>query len=165
MMDQPNEKPSHENAVSAESAGAVADFCKALLSHLGLDLNVHARVEGATVLIDLSGPDRSLLLSGTAAVLNSLEYLLNKAFRTGKGNGIDSIALDSEHYRKHREAELVLLAEMASKKVLSQRRPLSLQPMTPKERRIIHLALSGTEGIRTESTGEGENRSITIYPS
>ncbi len=164
-MDQPSENPSHENAVPAESAGAVADFCRTLLSLLGLDLNVRASVDGAAVLVDLSGRDRPLLLSGTAAVLNSLEYLLNKAFRTGKGNGIGSITLDSEHYRKHREAELVLLAEMASKKVLSQRRPLSLQPMTPKERRIIHLALSGTEGIRTESTGEGENRSITIFPS
>ncbi|NWG12317.1 MAG: hypothetical protein HXY20_02145 [Acidobacteria bacterium] len=132
---------------------------------MGLDLEVDARADGATVIVDLSGPDRPLLLSGTAALLNSLEYLLNKAFRTGKENGIGSIALDSENYRKHREAELVLLAEMASKKVLSQRRPLSLQPMNPKERRIIHLALSGTEGIRTESTGEGEKRSVTIFPS
>jgi spoIIIJ-associated protein len=143
----------------------VADFCREVVGLMGLELQVEAKAEGEAIGINLTGPDRSILLSGAAAVLNSLEYLVNKAFRTGQGEEISSIVLDSDRYRQHREAELVLLAQMASKKVLAQRRPLSLQPMTPKERRIIHLALSGTEGIRTESAGEGENRSITIYPA
>ena len=54
---------------------------------------------------------------------------------------------------------------MASQKVLSLGKPLSLQPMIPRERRIVHLALAGVEGVRTESKGEGDSRSITIYPS
>jgi spoIIIJ-associated protein len=54
---------------------------------------------------------------------------------------------------------------MASKKVLSQGRPLNLQPMTPKERRIVHLALAQIDGVRSQSEGEGEHRSITIHPS
>jgi len=73
--------------------------------------------------------------------------------------------VDSDNYRQHREAELILLAQMASKKVISSRKPLSLQPMIPRERRIVHLALAGIDGVRSESNGEGENRSITIYPS
>jgi spoIIIJ-associated protein len=59
----------------------------------------------------------------------------------------------------------VLLAQMASKKVLDSRKPLSLQPMVPRERRIVHMALSGIEGVSSQSEGEGDNRSITIYPS
>ncbi len=72
--------------------------------------------------------------------------------------------MDSDRYRQHREAELVLLARMASKKVIEQRRPLTLQPMIPRERRIVHLALATIEGVHSQSDGEGENRSITIYP-
>ena len=117
------------------------------------------------VSINFSGPDRSALLSNAASLLNSLEYLLNRVFRTGRDSRISSIVLDSESYRQHREAELVLLAQMASQKVVSQQRPLSLQPMTPRERRIVHLALAMIQGVRSQSEGDGESRSITIYPS
>jgi len=150
---------------SRNSTQAVVEFCRKVLERIGLDLEVTAVMQDETITVNVSGPDRPVLLATTAALLNSLEYLANKAFRTGTGEEIGSIVLDSDDYRRHREAELVLLAQMASKKVLDQRRPLSLQPMTPKERRIIHLALAGTEGVRTESAGEGENRSITIFPS
>ena len=150
---------------SQDSIEAVVDFCRKVLGQLELDLEVSAVMRDETITVNVSGPDRPILLATTAALLNSLEYLANKAFRTGAGEEIGSIVLDSDDYRRHREAELVLLAQMASKKVLAQRRPLNLQPMTPKERRIIHLALAGTEGVRTESAGEGENRSITIFPS
>jgi spoIIIJ-associated protein len=92
-----------------------------------------------------------------------MEYLANKSFRTGKGRDVTSIVLDSEDYRQHREAELVLLAKMASQKVIAQRQSLILQPMTPKERRIVHLALAEIEGVRSESDGTGEHRSVTIH--
>jgi spoIIIJ-associated protein len=165
VTSQPSEGPDPEVQASRDPAEAVAGFCRDVAKQLGLDCEVSAVTKDETVVVNLSGRDRPVLLASTAAVLNSLEYLANKAFRTGTGEEIGAIVLDSDDYRRHREAELVLLAQMASEKVLAQRRPLSLQPMTPKERRIIHLALADTEGIRTESAGEGENRSITIYPS
>jgi len=165
VINQSSEDPEPEMQASHDSREAVADFCRNVLKQLGLDCRVGAVTRDETIVVNLSGPDRPILLASTAAVLNSMEYLANKTFRTGTGQEIGAIVLDSDDYRRHREAELVLLAQMASEKVLAQGRPLSLQPMTPKERRIIHLALADTEGIRTESTGEGENRSITIYPS
>jgi spoIIIJ-associated protein len=165
VTNQLREDPRPEMRDSRSSTEAVADFCRKVLAQLGLDLEVSAIMRDETITVNVSGTDRPVLLAATAALLNSLEYLVNKAFRTGAGEEIGSIVLDSDDYRRHREAELILLAQMASQKVLAQRRPLSLQPMTPKERRIIHLALADTEGIRTESAGEGENRSITIFPS
>ena len=132
---------------------------------LAMQLDVQAALVDEVVHVNLSGPDRSMLLSNSAAVLNSMEYLVNKVFRPGRDQRIPAIVLDSENYRQHREAELVLLAQMASKKVIAQRQPLSLQPMTPKERRIVHLTLATIEGVRSESQGDGDNRSITIYPS
>jgi len=148
-----------------EGAEGVADFCRRLISCLQMELSAEAAESDGAITVNLTGSDRSLLLSNTAILLNSMEYLVNKAFRTGKEAKITSIMLDSDKYRQHREAELTLLAEMAAKKVATQRRPLSLQPMTPRERRIVHLALANFSGVRSQSDGEGDNRSITIYPS
>jgi spoIIIJ-associated protein len=163
-MEEQRSSPDKEEDGLGSSPGDVAGFCREVVQLMGLDLSVGAMEQDRIVSVNLTGPDRPLLLSNAAAVLNSLEFLAYKAFLTGKDALIASIVLDSDHYRKHREAELVLLAEMASKKVLKQRRPLSLQPMTPKERRIVHLALASVQGVRSQSDGEGEHRSVTIYP-
>ncbi len=149
---------------SKRSLEAVVDFCGDLVRGLQLDLTLEGKEEGDVFLINLTGPDRPYLLSNSASLLNSLEYLLNKVFHPGKDD-TPGILLDSDKYRQHREAELILLAQMASQKVISLRKPLNLQPMVPRERRIMHLALAGIEGVRSESSGEGDNRSITIYPS
>jgi spoIIIJ-associated protein len=143
---------------------AVADLCRELIARLHMDLSVDVKEEDGVIHVNLSGPDRSLLLSNSASLLNSVEYLLNRIFRSGRDDA-PGILLDSDKYRQHREAELVLLAQMASQKVISFRKPLSLQPMIPRERRIVHLALAGIEGVRSQSNGDGDNRSITIYPS
>ena len=143
---------------------AVVDFCFELVELLRLDLDVEGSESDGIIHVNFTGPDRPVLLSNSASLLNAMEYLLNRIFRLGRED-TPGIVLDSDQYRKHREAELVLLAQMASKKVLSLRKPLSLQPMVPRERRIVHLALAGIEGVRTQSEGEGDSRSITIYPS
>jgi spoIIIJ-associated protein len=143
---------------------SITDFCKKLIASLRLDLLIEGKIEDGTIQVNLTGADRPFLLSNNASLLNSMEFLLNKIFRSAKEE-IPGIILDSDNYRKHREAELILLAQMASKKVLSFRRPLNLQPMIPRERRIVHLALADIEGVSSKSDGEGENRSITIYPS
>jgi spoIIIJ-associated protein len=165
VTENPQIKPGPSATDTQEIVHAVVRFCQDIVRRLQMELRVEAKLEGTTLTINFSGADRPLLLSNTAAVLNSLEYLVNKAFRTEKDQRISSLVCDSDKYRQHREAELVLLAQMASKKVLTQRRPLSLQPMTPRERRIVHLALAEIEGVRSQSEGDGENRSITIYPS
>jgi len=146
------------------SVQEIETFCRDLISCMKLDLTAECREEDGIIKIDLKGPDRTSLLSNAALLLNSIEYLLNKAFRRGKEES-PGILLDSDKYRQHRELELKLLAQMASQKVISSCKPLSLQPMVPRERRIVHMALAGIEGVRSQSEGEGETRSITIYPS
>jgi spoIIIJ-associated protein len=146
------------------SVEEVDAFCRELVACLQMELALECKEEEGIIHVNFSGPDRPYLLSNSAAFLNSMEFLVNKIFWAGKDE-TPGIVLDSDGYRQYREAELVLLAQMASQKVISLRKPLSLQPMVPRERRIVHLALAGIEGVRTQSKGEGENRSITIYPS
>ena len=165
MIDNQQSGPETGTEAGESPAREVIRFCRELLARLQFELKVEGGDEEDTVRIDLTGPDRPALLANTATLLNSIEYIVNKAFRTGKGEAISAIVLDSDQYRKHREAELKLLAQIASQKVLAQRRPLNLQPMSPRERRIVHLALAEIEGVRSESFGEGDHRSITISPA
>lgn len=162
MEEVPVKKPSPEER--ARSVSSVTEFCRELIARMRLDLELDGKEEEGVVRVNLTGTDRSLLLSNGASLLNNLEYLLNKVFHSGRDDA-HGITLDSDQYRQHRESELILLAQMASKKVISLRKPLSLQPMIPRERRIVHLALADIDGVRTESNGDGDNRSITIYPS
>jgi spoIIIJ-associated protein len=165
VTDDPGSNPKLDEAGAAGRAREVEEFCREAIRLMGMDLGTEVSPSGETILVNLSGPDRSLLLTNAGSVLNSLEYLVNKAFRTSRDAEVPTIMIDSDRYRQHREAELVLLAQMASQRVLEQRRPLSLQPMIPRERRIIHLALASITGVRSQSEGEGENRCITIYPA
>lgn len=142
----------------------VDQFCRDLIKGLRLDLVHECNEDQGIIRINLAGPDRAFLLSNSASLLNCVEYLLNKVF-PGNREEAPRVSIDSDNYWKYRELELKLLAEMASKKVLSGKKALSLQPMIPKERRIIHLALAGIEGIRSQSEGVGDNRSITLYPT
>jgi spoIIIJ-associated protein len=146
------------------SIQAASAFCQELVELLRLDLTVEGNVEDGIIHINLTGPDRPYLLTNAASLLNNMEYLLNRVFPVSKEKS-PGIVLDADKYRKHREAELILLAQMASEKVISFRKPLSLQPMIARERRIVHLALADIEGVRSRSEGEGDNRSITIHPA
>jgi spoIIIJ-associated protein len=165
VISDQSENPRTSERLEAEAVQAVERFCRELVAGLHLKLDLAVRDEGRVVDVNLSGPDRPILLSNTATVLNSIEYIVNKAFRTGKDEEIATIILDSDHYRQYREAELKLLASIAAQKVIAQRRPLSLQPMSPKERRIVHLALALIPGVRSQSDGDGDQRNITIYPA
>ena len=162
MTEVPIMRPSPKTR--ERSLQAVVDFCRELIACLHMDLEPDGKEGEGVIHINLTGADRPFLLSNAASLLNNIEYLLNKVFHLGRDDA-HGIVLDSDQYRQHREAELVLLAKMASEKVISLHKPLSLQPMIPRERRIVHLALAGIEGVRTESNGEGDNRSITIFPS
>ena len=154
-----------QNEINRErSPEEIVEMCREFLHHLQLDLTVSGEESGDRIIINIGGGDRPYLLSGSASLLNGLEYLLNTIFRGGKEESA-GITVDSDGYREHREAELTLLAQMAAQKVLSLKKPLGLQPMSPRERRIVHLALGDIEGVHSRSTGEGDNRSITIFPS
>lgn len=157
--------PANSGRAAQPGSDRIRSFLRDLIARMRMQLEVEVSESAETIVVNLKGPDRAMLLSGSAAVLNSLEYLINRVFRAGGDKALPAIMLDSENYRKYREAELTLLARMASEKVIAQRRPLVLHPMTPRERRIVHLALASVKGVRTESNGAGEQRSVTIYPA
>ena len=120
--------------------------------------------ETAEVLADFDGPDKELLLERGAEVLKALEHLSLKALR------LDTIFQERIHldccgYRAMRLEELRMTARVAAERVKTSKQPFRLNPMSPRERRIVHLALKDMPGIRTESAGAGEERQVVILPA
>ncbi|MEW5975293.1 MAG: R3H domain-containing nucleic acid-binding protein [Acidobacteriota bacterium] len=112
------------------------------------------------VVVNLEGADGPLVLARHAEVLNAMEYLCNRASeKRGK-----RVFLDCNGYRAVRTEELKLMALTAAEKVKRLGRPHQFSPMSPEERRIIHLAVADDPLIRTESEGVGENRKVVILP-
>jgi spoIIIJ-associated protein len=118
----------------------------------------------AGIVVDFEGPDSDLLLEKNAAVLDALEYVVLKAVRADE-NAFGKIIFDCKGWRQVRAEELKLTATMAARQVMETGSPFSLNPMNPRERRIVHLALKDQAGIRTQSEGSGPLRKVVIFPA
>jgi spoIIIJ-associated protein len=143
---------------------SVVDFINRALELSDLKLEAAVEPVGEAIKIQVRGEDRALLLGHNAELLDALEYLGNRVFARAAGED-KHLVFDSGSYRAQREKELRLMAEKAAEKVRASRIPFTFDPMTPNERRIIHLALADDDAVRSESQGNGENRKVTIYPA
>jgi len=150
--------------MSEEDVSMVVDFTNQVLGSSGLDLRAGADHTEGGLKIQVRGDDLALLLGHNAELLDALEYLANRVLARASGDEA-RLVFDSGGYRARREKELRLMAEKAAEKVRLSQIPFSFDPMTPNERRIIHLALAGDASVTTESLGNGENRKVTIRPA
>ncbi|MBI2856623.1 MAG: protein jag [Chloroflexi bacterium] len=117
--------------------------------------------EEDTVQIDLEGEDSGLLIGRRGETLRALQFIVNLVV-SRKASG--RVILDVEGYKDRRYASLRSLATRVAERVASTGRAITLEPMAPNERRIVHLALADHPSVATESTGVGEERRITIMP-
>jgi spoIIIJ-associated protein len=154
------------------AAEALRQFLDDVIKASGLELHVDVRplaaggtsVEGdAEVLADLDGADKGILLERNAEVLKAIEHLAFKALRLEPAFH-EKIHIDCGGYRALRFEELRMTARVAAERVQSSRQPFRLNPMSSRERRIVHLALKEFTDVRTESIGMGEERQVVIHP-
>jgi spoIIIJ-associated protein len=117
----------------------------------------------ANAVLDIEGEDLGLLIGRRGETLQSLQYLLNLMVAQQIGRQ-EFFTVDVEGYRRRRENQLNSLARRMADQVKRTGRPTTLDPMPANERRIIHLALSEHRYVKTESTGEGDERRIAISP-
>jgi spoIIIJ-associated protein len=150
--------------MSEEDVNLIVEFTNQILDSSGLDLEAGADQTEAGLKIQVRGDDVALLLGHNAELLDALEYLGNRVLARATGDEA-RVVFDSGGYRARREKELQLMAEKAAERVRLSRIPFSLDPMTPNERRIIHLTLATDASVTTESQGNGENRKVTIRPA
>ena len=118
--------------------------------------------ESGGPIIDLSGEDSGLLIGRRGQTLQALQFLVNLIVRK-QFEGV-RVVLDVENYRQRRENQLKDMATKVAERVTQTNRSITLEPMPPADRRIIHTSLTDHPGVSTESTGEGEGRKVTILP-
>ena len=157
----------------AATAEALRTFLAEMVRTAGfsLTINVRAVPQGTTppegepeIVADLDGRDREILLERSGDVLKSLEHLAFQALRL-EPQWHDKIQVDCGGYRALRFEELRMTARVAAERVQTSRQPFRLNPMSSRERRIVHLALKEMTGVRTESIGVGEERQVVIHPA
>ncbi|MDR0654092.1 MAG: Jag N-terminal domain-containing protein [Synergistaceae bacterium] len=136
------------------------DFANSVLSQSELDLE--ARVENNRT-ISLEGNDSAIVIGRHGETLKAFEFLTNLIYRTDQS--FPKIRFDCAGYRARREESLIHLAESVAREVIHKRVPVSLEPMSSWERRVIHLALQDNREISTSSEGEEPMRKIVVYPS
>ena len=150
--------------MSEDDLNLVVDFTNQVLESSRLDLKATADRAEDTLKVQVRGEDVALLLGHNAELLDALEYLGNRVLVRSSGEEA-RLVFDSGGYRARREKELRLMAEKAAEKVRVSRIPFTFDPMTPNERRIIHVTLAEDSSVVTESQGNGENRKVTIRPA
>ncbi len=155
------------------AAEALRHFLENMVRVSGLELKVTVREVsaegegsggGAEVLADLDGKDKEILLERGAEVLKAFEHLAFRALRL-EPTFHEKVHIDSGGYRALRFEELRMTARVAAERVHTSRQPFRLNPMSSRERRIVHMALKDMNGIRTESVGVGEERQVVIHPA
>ena len=119
--------------------------------------------ESGGPIIDLSGEDSGLLIGRRGQTLQALQFLVNLIVRR-QFEGV-RVVLDVENYRQRRENQLKDMATKVAERVAQTNRSITLEPMPPADRRIIHTSLTDHPGVSTESTGEGDGRKVTILPN
>ncbi len=175
---RPEPEPVSRQTVADDALEEYEQLAKDLVSELLEMMNVEADVvavdnpsvmpvgadDPPTVFIDIMGNDLGLLIGRRGENLSQFQYLINLLLNRQTDDWVRAI-VDVEGYRIRREESLIGLAERVGRQVARNRRAISLEPMPPNERRVVHLTLQNQPDVSTESSGDEPQRRVTITPN
>ena len=167
--DEGREGEGEEQQVSDEELDQIADTAIAALEgilkyfNLGeVTIDEYEGDEGELIL-DITGDDLAVLIGRHGKTHDALQFLISSI--TARKMGFRyPVVVDVEGYKSRQRQKLESLAFSTAKRALSQGRSMKMRPMTPYERRIIHVALRDFEGVETASEGEGSARHVVVLP-
>ena len=161
------ESPTDLRITGETPAEVAVQSIERILGIVGAEVDVSLRAEhdefAGGPIIDINGPDSGLLIGRRGNTLQSLQFIVQSIVRQQLDQDV-RVALDVEQYRRRREDSLREMADRVADRVIQTGRGITLEPMTPSDRRVIHLYLDEREGVRTESVGYGEGRKVQIIP-
>lgn len=154
-----------ENEVREADERALS-FLRSVLLGMGMEVSAESEFRGQNneLYIELKGPDMGILIGKRGQTLDSLQYICSLVVNREHREDYIRVKLDTEDYRKRREQTLRTLARNIAYRVKKSRKPVSLEPMNPYERRIIHAALQNDRFAATKSEGDEPFRHVVIYP-
>lgn len=151
-----------ENLDPESPAGIAKAFLGELTKLMGVDVTIDMGTDAeGNVYGFINGDTLGILIGRRGETLDALQYLTSLKVNRGR-DSYTRVTLDTENYRAKREDTLIRLANRMANRALRTGRKVSLEPMNPYERRIIHFALQQNEDVTTHSEGDEPNRHVVI---
>jgi spoIIIJ-associated protein len=148
-----------------ESARPARELLEQILERMGVpapQVRYYARTEGEY--LEVHGPDLANLIGRHGHTLEALNLIFNNIVNAGVKKDRHYFTIDAEGYRARRADLLKALALQTLERAIREKRPVSLEPMLPSERKIIHLALADNAFVSTESSGLEPERRVVVIP-
>ncbi|HET8679906.1 MAG TPA: RNA-binding cell elongation regulator Jag/EloR [bacterium] len=144
--------------------GALAErIATEVLGLMGYTATGDIQESGGRTTVVLEGQEIGGLVGPRGQTLDALEFLVGLQLAKRLGHRLH-VTLDAEGYRARRETALQAMAGQAANRAIRERKPVSLEPMDPRDRRTIHMALQHDPRVVTSSIGEDENRRVVVHP-
>ena len=151
-----------EQVDRATAAGRAQEFLQQVTKLMGVNVAVHVKTdEEGNVRVNMQGDTLGILIGRRGETLDALQYLTSLQVNKGQSE-YTRVTLDTENYRARREEALIRLANRMANRAQKTGRKVSMEPMNPYERRILHSALQNNPAVETHSEGEEPNRHVVI---
>ncbi len=145
-----------------ESVSEVAiEFLQKVFEKMGISAEIEAAENDDTLFLEIKAEDSGIIIGRRGETLDALQYLTSLVVNKNR-DSYKKVSIDIENYRYKREETLVRLAKRLADKVVKYKKSVTLEPMNPYERKIIHSTLQDNEFVETYSIGSEPNRKVVI---
>mgnify|MGYP001124992799 CR=1 FL=1 len=146
-----------------DEAVRLRTFLERVLRELGLQAQIRITETADELHAEITGEDLGIFIGRRGQTIDAVEYLASIAVFPGL-HSRKHVELDAEGYKERRQRQIERVAQRKAQEVVKRGRPVQLTPMTPAERKIVHLTLKGRDDVTTASQGREPNRSVVISP-
>lgn len=147
-------------------AEKASEFLLGMLERMGISADIDIKDDSDKTVLEIQTQDTELVIGRRGVVIDALQHLVNKAvYKERREEKTKPLVVDAGGFRDKQVERLRTLAQRMSEKALQTKQIVELQPMSPHDRRIVHMAISEIPGLTTRSEGEGEDRHICIVPA
>ena len=162
-----------QTADREDVAEKASEFLLGVLERMGISADIDIKDDTDKTVLDIQTSDTEVVIGRRGVVLDALQHLVNKAVfkdRTDRDREKDKektkpLVVDAGGFRDKQVERLRQLAQKMGEKALQTKQIVELQPMTPHDRRIVHMAIAEIPGLSSRSEGEGEDRHILVVPA
>jgi spoIIIJ-associated protein len=162
------ERDAREPFVEDGRTDKAAAFLNDVIAKMGLRCKVHIEEPGdhddeSDICLQIEGPDAGRIIGKKGQTLAALQYLVYRVVNRA-GLARRHVLVDAEGYTARREDTLAAMAQRLGNQAVTDNKIITFEPMSPRDRRVVHLALAKFPGVVTQSQGEGQDRRVQIIP-
>ena len=146
-------------------AEKASEFLLGVLERMGISADIDIKDDSDRTTLEIQTKDTETVIGRRGVVMDALQHLVNKVvYRDRTGDRAKPLVVDAGGFRDKQLERLRGLAQKMGAKALETKQIVPLQPMSPHDRRIVHMALAEIAGVSSRSEGEGEDRHILVVP-